>query len=180
MTLLGLWKNDRSPDLRILFGDFGALHLQHLTLSQAEQFLTPVEFASYFRFAFVRNPWDSAVSAAHWRSRFPNEGIRDSGDYVSWAEEVTSRGTRRPSDAHALPQVSFLTSCGEVASIGRFENYAQDLHAILGRFIKLPDPLPHQLQRSGHQHYREYFHGNLQERVARLYAEDAARFGYAF
>src|SRR5580698_2443457 len=143
LTLLGLWKKERSPDFQTLFGDFGPLDLQHLTLFQAEQFLTPGEYASYFKFAFVRNPWDRAVSAALWQTRFADEGIRDLRDYIDWAERINGNGPRRPSDAHALPQFSFVTDaggCPGIDFIGRFENYARDLGAILSRFMPVPDP----------------------------------------
>jgi len=183
LTLLGLWKKERSPSLQTLFGDFGAVDLQHLTLSQAEQFLTDAEFASYFKFAFVRNPWDRAVSAALWRTRFRDEGIRDLRDFIDWAEGVNRRGTLGPKDVHALPQSSFVTGAdgrADVACIGRFENYARDLEAILGRFLKVPHPLPHKLQHAARGHYRDYYHGDLQRRVGRLYARDVERFGYSF
>ena len=181
LTLLGLWKKQRSPDLQILFGDFATVDLQHLTLAQAEQFLTPDEFASYFKFAFVRNPWDRAVSAAYWRTKFHDEGVRDLRDYMEWAEAINARGPRRPSDSHALPQSSFITGASKgLTCIGRFESYARDVETMLGRSIKLPDPLPRKLVNPDPKHYRNYYHGNLRERVARLYAEDAARFGYAF
>jgi len=183
LTLLGLWKKERSPELRTLFGDFGSLDLQHLTLRQAAHFLTAAEFASYFRFAFVRNPWDRAVSAALWRTRFSCEGVRDLRDYVDWAERVNRIGPRRPSDCHALPQCAFLDSEDGrpgVLNIGRFENYARDVAAILGHFVAIPDPLPRKLPQLDPERYRDYYHGNLETRVARLYAEDARRFNYRF
>jgi hypothetical protein len=183
LTLLGLWKPERSADLQTLFGDLGPLDLQHLTLAQVRQFLTPAEFAAYFKFAFVRNPWDRAVSAALWRARFRDEGVRDLRDYVDWAEGVNRRGPRRPSDIHALPQSAFVMDAGGrigVTSIGRFERYAEDLAAILGRFRKIRDPLPHKLQHPDRRHYRSYYDGGLKARVAALYAEDVARFAYAF
>jgi hypothetical protein len=183
LTLLGLWKEERSANLQTLFGDLGLLDLQHLTVSQVRQFLTPAEFASYFKFAFVRNPWDRTVSAALWRARFRDEAIRDLRDYVDWAERVNKGGLRSPSDAHALPQSSFvIDEDGQpgVTCIGRFETYAQDLQAILDRFLKIGHPLPRKLQSPDRQHYRSYYDGDLKRRVAALYAEDVARFGYSF
>ena len=67
-----------------------------------------------------------------------------------------------------------------VGCIGRFENFACDLDAILGRFLKVPHPLPHKLQHLDRGHYRDYYSGGLEARVAKLYAQDAERFGYRF
>jgi chondroitin 4-sulfotransferase 11 len=181
LTLLGLWKKARSPDLQILFGEFGAADLQHLTLAQAEQFLTPDEVATYFKFGFVRNPWDRAVSAALWQTRFSETGVRDLADFIDWAEAINRRGARSPSEVHALPQSAFLRgNSGGLDCIGRFENYERDVRRILGRFISLPKDLPHKLERPGSLPYRDYYYGGFRERVAKLYAEDIARFGYTF
>jgi hypothetical protein len=183
LSILGLWKSERSPSMQTLFGDFGSVDLQHLTLAQTRQFLTPIEFASYFKFAFVRNPWDRAVSNALWRTRFRDEGIRDLRDYVDWAERVNRNGPRHRSDVHALPQSAFVVDeygCVGVSCIGRFENYARDLETIVGRFIKVPHPLPHKLQHLDRGHYRDYYSGGLEARIANLYAQDAERFGYWF
>jgi hypothetical protein len=183
LTLLDLWQKDRSANLQTLFGDFGGFDLQHLTLSQAEQYLTKGEFASYFKTAFVRNPWDRAVSAALWRTRFRDQGIRDLRDYIDWAERVNKDGPRHSSDVHALPQSTFVIGAGGrvgVACIGRFENFAHDVAAIMGRFLKVPDPLPHMLRHLERGPYRDYYRGDLEARTAILYAEDVKRFGYAF
>ena len=183
LNLLGLWQKHRSANLRTLFGEFGPFDLQHLTLSQLRQFLTEGEMTSYCKFAFVRNPWDRAVSGALWQARFSEMGIRDLRDYVDWAERVIGHGARRPSDAHAMPQSAFVVSADRslgVDHLGRFEEYRTDLEAILGRFLTMSYQLPYKLQQTQRGHYRDYYHGDLQTRVAKLYAEDAQRFGYAF
>ncbi len=183
LTLLGLWNKERSPDFQKLFGNFGNVDLQHLTHAQIADFLTPDEFHSYFKFAFVRNPWDRAVSAAQWRTNFRDEGIRDLDDFVEWAERVIREGPRAPADAHALPQSAFLTppdGAASVSSIGRFENFPSELRRILASVTELPASLPHKLPRADPRGYRDFYHGSLRDRVGRLYAEDAARFGYKF
>ncbi len=183
LTLLGLWKNERSPCLQTLFGDFGSLDLQHLTVSQATQFLTPEEMTGYFKFAFVRNPWDRAVSASFWRQRFKEEGVRDLRDFVDWAERVNRAGVVNRSTVHALPQSAFLISSnGTVAvdRIGRFESFPEDARSILCPFFAIPPALPHKLKNPERRHYRDHYSGDLAARVGRLYAGDAARFGYRF
>jgi hypothetical protein len=183
LSMLGLWKKERSPDLSTLFGDFGPFDLQHLTLSQARQFLTRAEWTSYFRFAFVRNPWDRAVSSALWRTRFRDEGIRDLRDYIDWAERVNRNGPRARSDVHALPQSAFVINddgSPGVHCIGRFENYERDVQAILSPFLRVYRPLPHNLKHLDRGHYRDYYHGDLEGRTRRLYTQDVERFGYSF
>ncbi len=184
LTLLGLWKKERSPSLETLFGDFGPADLQHLTLAQTEQFLTPQEFTLCFKFAFVRNPWDRAVSAAFWRTRFKEEGVRDLRDYIDWAERVNrASAPLNRSTVHALPQSAFLTAADgrtTVDRIGRFENFEQDAKEILARFVNIPPALPHKLQCIERREYRDHYTGDLADRTALLYAEDIGRFAYSF
>jgi hypothetical protein len=183
LTVLGLWRSQRQADPTSLFGDYAGFDLQHLTLAQVAQFLTAEEYSRYYKFAFVRNPWDRAVSAALWRTRFADEGIRDLRDYVAWAEAVIRRGPHTGSDVHALPQSAFLIGPSgevEIDHIGRFETLEADFAAIAPRLSASPGPLPHKLRREERLPYRDYYHGDLRERVARLYAEDASRFGYRF
>ncbi len=182
LSLLGLWRARRDADLQILFGDFGPYDLQHLTMAQLREFLTAAEISQFYSFAFVRNPWARAVSAALWRRRFEGEGVRDLRDYVEWAERVNRGGVRRKADCHALPQSAFVVREGVVAVdfLGRFERFEADVAACLGRFMTLPAVLPHKLRNDAARHYREFYGGDLRARVGALYAEDVLRFGYEF
>lgn len=183
LTLLGLWAPARAPNFGTLFGDVGDVDLQHLTLSQLQPFLTPEEFRTYFKFAIVRNPWDRAVSAAFWQTRFPETGVRDLRDYVEWAERIAGKPNAAGRISHVLSQSSFLTdSSGNLAvdRIGRFETFEQDIRNILHRYIDVNQPLPHKLKRDVQCGYRDYYSADLALRVGRLYEEDVARFGYFF
>lgn len=183
LTLLGLWAADRAPNFQTLFGDFGELDLQHMTLRQLRQFLTPAEYREYYKFSFVRNPWDRTVSSAFWHARFQEEGIRDLRDYVEFAERVNTQPDPRGHDVHALPQLAFLfNDAGQVGvdRIGRFENYEEDLRGILAPRIEINAPLPHKLRREDRRNYRDYYTGDLARRVKVLYLDDIVRFGYRF
>jgi len=62
--------------------------------------------------------------------------------------------------------------------LGRFETLDQDFDVVRQR-IRTPVELPH-LLRSPRGHYRDYYSSDLADIVGERYAEDIARFGYAF
>ncbi len=182
-ALLGLSGRYRSPDTHRLFGLSGTTELQHLTAAQLSRILPPDQFGSYFKFAFVRNPWDRAVSGMLWRARFARFGIRDMRDYVDWAEAVNAAGSPKYSDVHALPQHALLTRDGKEISVdrlGRFERFAYDVREILADFLGNIDELPHCAASRGRAPYRDYYETQLAERVHKLYIRDIEAFGYSF
>jgi hypothetical protein len=148
------------------------------------------EFADYWIFGFVRNPWARMVS---WWSMirglkertpqhrfFANQAMwRDVAAYPDF-ETFVIQG---PEHYQRLgtPQLSYLRAKGgrRADFIGRTESLEQDLRAVLAR-LELPQvEIPH-LTRSEHSDHRDYYSPASRARVAELFQLDIRAFGYHF
>lgn len=151
-----------------------------------------MKYNLYFKFTFVRNPWDRLVSAFFYMKNF-DEGSNDRdffdryvGQDVSFEEFVIrlknkdfrSRCLRWE---HFTPQCEFLkNSRGEIQLdfIGRVENISED-------FIKLCQELKFDGTLSernvgDRKGYRDYYTEEMIEIVGDMYSEDIHRFGYEY
>ena len=143
----------------------------------------PRLYRDYFKFAFVRNPWDWLVSRYHW-SRDKQQLF----DY-SFAEMLGRLQRRVPLAADApwlekealLPQRDRLAIRGRVAVdfVGRYENLQGDFDVVCARLGIEPRTLPH-VFKTHHTRYVDYYDDTTQKIVAQLYAPDIAAFGYRF
>jgi hypothetical protein len=141
----------------------------------------------YFKFAFVRNPWDRLVSAFFYLDAGGcNEydaAFRDShlarygGSFRAFVRDLP----RHVEAAHFAPQMRWLTDGrGNLLTdfIGRFENIDRDFSDVAAR-LGLPPELP-VLNRSNHRHYREYYDAATREIAAQFYRRDIEAFAYEF
>jgi hypothetical protein len=158
-----------------------ANHLQHLAATELRDLLGS-DFDAYFKFSFVRNPWDRFVSS--FGKKDPNLvqcaaslGIQLAGvdfkDYVR-----LTRGLRHP---HLQPQCEFLfdrNGKSLVDFIGRFETLVEDYGAVARR-LGLQLVLPHH-NASEHSPYRSYYDDADRDEIASRYARDIQVFGYRF
>ena len=125
-------------------------------------------FSKYFKFTFVRNPWDMVVSRYFYRktkqSNF-NISIKDFllGNF-NWIKYFNS-----------------LSIDGKICVdfIGKFENLEQDFGIVCDRIGIPRQKLPHR-NKSNHKHYTEYYDDETHEIVAKTYAKDIEYFGYKF
>ena len=160
-----------------LFFDKNLLHFnQHLTLSEIQKHRFQEQpFFDYFKFTFVRNPWERMVSAAKYRRMGLTQFLNF--DFTSW---IQSRNL--DPDRHRLPQYDFLfDDAGNklIDFIGRFENLQKDFNIICDKIGIPQQQLPH-INRSKHKHYTEYYDDKTREIVAQKYARDIEHFGYEF
>lgn len=130
----------------------------------------PREFASFFRFAFVRNPWEQMASLYH---RLHPRDPRGTG-FGDWLRRFDlQRGT--------VPQASLFDADGSclVDFIGRFERLQQDFDAAcdLAGIPRLQ--LPRTNAAAGPSLAEIYDAASIRT-VERLYAHDIERFGYSF
>jgi len=136
------------------------INLRHCNITQTIE-LFP-ETKDYFKFAFVRNPWDRAVSYYFWKNT-----------EMSFSDFVVS------DDFDLLGQCDYLYD--KMDFIGRFENLQNDFDIICEevgapkkQLIKI------NVSVSKHKHYAEYYDEETKQIVAEKYAEDIEYFGYKF
>ena len=152
---------------------------QHLPAWQIRQMVSPEEWQTFFRFAFVRNPWDRAVSD-YFYARKASREIPSSEHYgriypdsfLEWFKDRTpliqSEFICDPSTAQIL-----------VDFVGRFENLARDFQTVCDR-IGLSDVLLPHKNSTRHRPYREYYDDEARAKVERVCAADTRNFGYTF
>lgn len=144
------------------------------------------EFA-YFKFAFVRNPWDRLVSAFHYldsggcnahdRAFRASHLARYRGDFAAFVHDLAGM----IDGLHLRPQCHWLCDAkGRVLAdfVGRFETVATDFSTVAMR-LELPCRLPH-LNSSARPCYRELYDRETSAIVHQLYRQDIDSFGYQF
>jgi hypothetical protein len=143
--------------------------LQHLTAKELRRLL-PSQFSSYYRFAFVRNPWSRMVSLYHYH-------IRDKR--FSFNEFVAL--TRGSEHWHATTQYSYIFDRKGrclVDFVGRYERLAADFAQVCSR-LDIDRTLPH-FGATEHDDYRRYYDDATRKIIERRYREDIEQFGYEF
>ena len=150
----------------------------HISLAQLRPFLEPAKFDSFFKFAFVRNPFDRFVSYCAFMTRKGGEFEKDP-KRIMW-HILNDPGPR----SHILfqPQASFIAgSDGKPLTdyIGRVEQMQSSFDEICDR-IGIPPATLEKTNESSRAGYRQYYDDRLKQGVAKLYAQDLELFGYEF
>ena len=151
----------------------------------------PRRFDAYYKFAFVRNPWDRCHSGfrhilAHRPDNFAWMCERGG---VPVAEVDFRRFVLELLDPALLwsttvlrPQHTWLCTPGGgviVDEVFRFETLARDFETVAER-IGLDPRLAHVNRGSNARDYRDVYDESMRRRVAEVYARDIELFGYEF
>lgn len=168
-----------------LWGVQGRYVLQHLTMLQMKHlYITDDMYRNYFKFAFVRNPWDKAVSEYHWYLRYsPPIKFRD------WAKSLGNRlkiSTNRHilEIGHNIPQYKYIYDNNTllVDFVGRFENLQCDFDEVCNRLGIEDSTLPNieATAAEGRKPYKEYYDIETIGIIASVYKKDIELFNYEF
>jgi len=187
---LGMHGNWRVEDREHLFGliqspslkrhAFLSNFLQHLTLTDIQKLLP--EWHYYYRFAFVRNPWEKMVSI--YSNTDPNlimqaqaQGIElNNLEFPVFIERIA-----KIQHIHLLAQYDFIyDKSGKclVDFVGRFEHLKDDFETLC-QTLKRDIQLPHH-NASQHKPYQAYYTEETQAWVAERYQKDIEVFAYQF
>lgn len=160
------------------------LRFGHETASEKMEAMGQERWEEKFSFAFVRNPWDRAVSHYHYRVRSNKTGLADGHlDFRSWVREVyeNRNPAYRDNEKMFMPQRRWLTDGSGnivVSFVGRYESLETDYEYVrkkIGRGGALP-----KVKSSARTAYPDYYDAESAERVARAFEEDIQEFGYSF
>jgi len=156
--------------------------LQHLMSSHIIEEVGEDIFNQYFKFSFVRNPWDKMVSQYHYtiakRQDLQNHiGITKSSSFKKYINRVFKAEMFVQWDQ----QYKFLyvnKKC-VVDFLGRFESIQEDFNIVCDKIGIRQQKLPH-IHKSDRKHYTEYYDDKTREIVAEKYSKDIEIFGYKF
>ncbi|GED43142.1 sulfotransferase family 2 domain-containing protein [Cobetia marina] len=166
-------------------GEKGRDHVSWQTYKKADS----KKFNNYFKFSFVRNPYDRAFSAYHYILKGGNQGPEDSRVAASLAkyrgfDDFVENGLWQGAfRSHLLfhSQSSFIMSADDrlmVDFLGHFETLDQDFK-IVAEKLGIDSSIAH--RNKGDVRCRvaqESMASATREKLAILYAQDFANFGY--
>ncbi len=152
------------------------------------------DWDKYFKFTFVRNPWDRLVSwysmillakekgLVH-RNKLWQYVLNNSTDFSSFVANCTAvvddfDGKK----CLAYNQLDYIANEeGEkiVDFVGRYETFEKDLKALFRKFGKSLNSVP-QINVSSHSHYSTYYTATTKQIVADRFSRDIEFFGYQF
>ncbi len=137
----------------------------------------------YFKFAFVRNPWDRMVSLYHYFLQDPEKQQSELGKRIAACRDFNDFCRNLDAlelDAHFDEQLSYLIDYEGrllIDCIGRFETLGQDYGQICARLGLPACELPH-YRKSSHRHYLQYYDDCSLAIIAAKYRNDIAAFKY--
>lgn len=176
-------------------GDASNRPEKHRSASELIDVYGRERWATYFKFAFVRNPWDRLVS---WWSMIDahRAAFEQGAPLNSFQRFVLSRARTFDEFLHNCDeemldhdgtkwiyrnQVDYLN--GEqgllVDFVGRFERLNEDFDIAMARSHGARIALPH-LNKSHHRHYSSYYSDETEQMVAERYQRDIDMFSYRF
>lgn len=178
----------KTAGLSLCRGLFDTDAVGHMPLHYYQRALGDHKYKHYFKFSFVRNPWDRAYSAYNyllrggvskkdlvWRETFSL--YSDFNDFVAnWMDEDNIKLV-----LHFMPQIFFLKNAQGVVDfdfIGRFEDleddYAKIQERIGGEALKMINKSSSSLS------YRDVYTKDSIDKIRQLYARDIDVLGYDF
>lgn len=168
---------------QVLFGQkaspipaIAAIRHGHISATQIRPRITEQQWHTYFKFGFVRNPYDRYVSTCFFLYRnIPN--------FESQAVPVMKQALRRPDFRRRIlvsPQSNLLMGVdGKLAMdyVGRYETLQESFDEICQR-IGIPGTDLGRKNASKHSRFTEYYDDDLTRIVSDFYSDDFENFDY--
>jgi len=157
---------------------YGLLTLStHSSARKIKEVFPPHIFEQFYKFAFVRNPWDWQVSLYHFmlkeQSHHQHEIAKSFRSFEHYLEWRVNENKHLQRDFVANEEGELI-----VDFIGKYETLERDFATVCDR-LGLKCKLPH-LNTSSHKGYKSLYTPETVALVAEAFKEDIEFFGYTF
>lgn len=159
---------------------------KHLIASTAKHIYKEY-WDDYYKFSFVRNPWDRMVSMAKYSKTYGvtlGENFIDFSEYFKKYPNIEVDPVSESANGHftAINNSVYLNILNEELDfIGRYENMRSDFNHVLSCIgldnVELVNNKRHQ---SAHAHYTKYYNEETRQIIGEKYKKDIEYFGYTF
>ncbi len=148
----------------------------HVTAAELKDQMDQAVFDRYFKFAFVRNPWDWQVSLYHFAlqdPKHPQHSLTQSfgsfEKYIEW---------RVKEDLHLQKEFVYDSNDNLLLDfVGKMENLQADFDTVCDRIGVKRMNLPH-TNKSERKGFEDYYTPYTRDLVREYFQEDIAAFGY--
>ncbi|MCH9697114.1 MAG: sulfotransferase family protein [Gammaproteobacteria bacterium] len=150
----------------------------HISCQQIQPYLLPDIWEEYFKFCFVRNPYDRFVSYCC----FSNQDNQRMQSEPLATMKMVLENNKNQQKILFRPQYQFVyTLSGErlVDYVGRYEHLQSDFNHICAK-LAIPTRSLSLVNASRRASYFHYFDSELQEMVYSFYEKDFKYFNYVF
>tara|TARA_Y100000310_G_C20633704_1_gene790046 strand:+ start:814 stop:1425 length:612 start_codon:yes stop_codon:yes gene_type:complete len=166
---------------------------KHIFANQAKKIYKDY-WNDYFKFSFVRNPWDRFISMGkypHWHKINVSHQVGKAkiifDEYLDFfsGNEILEFNTKEYLDQDKFIKNSIYLNYinEEIDFIGKFENLKENF-AFIKKKLDVKEDLPHieKTNRNGIERlpYREYYNNETRDIVFSLQEKDIKSFGYSF
>jgi len=144
----------------------------------------PRLYKDYFKFGFVRNPWDRIVSTWHNKVveenyfKFNDIELKRMRHFNNFVDYVLTLDIEKCNN-HFRSQCA-LIDLNEIDYLGRYESFEDNLRYVLSRIGIKPDRLLWKNKSNRKKDYRSYYNNALKDKVYQIYQKDIDIFGYQF
>jgi hypothetical protein len=144
----------------------------------------PNRYRNYFKFAFVRNPWDRLVSC--WLNKvvtnnlfqFDDGTLRKMRELPNFVDFVSSLNIEN-CDRHLQAQFT-LIDLDRIDFLGRLENFDDDFQKVCAAVGVPSAEVLHKNSSPDRKPYQEYYDNLTRAKAAHIYRKDIQIFGFRF
>lgn len=140
----------------------------------------PRQYDTYYKFTFVRNPWDRVVSLYNRREGIQCRGHMTFEQFVDniqlCTDTCTQQGLKPVRNQYDFCHINNIQ---HVDYIGRFENIQRDYDKICDTVGIPRERLPH-ANKTSDRHYSTYYNDDTRQIIGQKFAIDIDRFGYKY